>query len=88
MTDKPTLIEFPCHFPIKVIGVNSVEFKAEITEIVTRHFPETQDSHITAKDSQEGRYLSLTVTVYALDKPSLDALYEALTKHPSTRMVL
>lgn len=88
MTDKPSLIDFPCHFPIKIIGDSTPEFKLEITEIIYKHFPGTEESHFAFKDSQQGRYLSITVSVYVCDQATLDALYQDLTRHPATKMVL
>ncbi|KTD64136.1 HP0495 family protein [Legionella spiritensis] len=88
MTEKQTYIEFPCHFPIKIIGTNTVQFKVEITTIINKHFPATKEDAIACKDSQNGNYLSITATVYVVDKPSLDALYHELTQHPATKMVL
>ncbi|QRN03753.1 DUF493 family protein [Legionella sp. MW5194] len=88
MTDKKTFMQFPCQFPIKIIGLNSLNFSEEITTIVTRHFPDTQEQAIVCKDSKEGNYLSITATVYVLDQASLDALYQELSSHPSIKMVL
>ncbi|WP_154699064.1 DUF493 family protein, partial [Legionella pneumophila] len=36
---KTTLIEFPCYFPIKIIGINSELLLNEIRQIVINHFP-------------------------------------------------
>ncbi|MDA1290625.1 MAG: DUF493 family protein, partial [Proteobacteria bacterium] len=33
----PPKIEFPCLYPIKIIGVASIEFQAEVVTIVERH---------------------------------------------------
>ena len=88
MTEKTTLIEFPCHFPIKIIGINAAQFKQEITDIVVKHFPETKENAIVYKDSGQGNYLAITATVYALDQNTLDALYQDLSSHPMVKMVL
>jgi putative lipoic acid-binding regulatory protein len=88
MTDKNTLIEFPCHFPIKIIGKNSAEFATEIKAITLKHFPETPEAAIVCQESQKGNYLSITVTIYVHTQDNLDALYKELTKHPDIKMVL
>lgn len=88
MKHSETLIEFPCDFAIKVIGKNSPSFMAEILVIARQHFPDLGDSGVKCQFSQQGNFLSLTLTVYAIDKPSLDALYQDLTKHPDIQMVL
>lgn len=88
MTDKESLLKFPCHFPIKIIGSKTASFAIEITEITRKHFPDTGDEAIVFQESQKGNYLSITVTVYVHDKQSLDNLYRELTSHPDIKMVL
>ncbi|KGP64380.1 hypothetical protein EP47_11415 [Legionella norrlandica] len=85
---KTTLIEFPCHFPIKIIGANSELFIDEIKQIVISHFPAFENEHLTHKMSQKNNYLAITVTVYAENQAVLDALYQELTRHPDVKMVL
>lgn len=88
MTDKESLLKFPCNFPIKIIGNKTTQFSIEITEIIRKHFPNTPDDDLVHQESQKGNYLSITVIVYVHDQLSLDALYRDLTKHPDIKMVL
>ncbi|MFA5959152.1 MAG: DUF493 domain-containing protein [Tatlockia sp.] len=88
MTDKTSLIEFPCHFPIKIIGTNTALFAQEIAEIARRHFPDLAEDAIGCQESQKGNYLSITVTVFVSNQQMLDALYQDLTGHPDIKMVL
>lgn len=88
MTDKSTLIEFPCDFTLKIIGVSSDDFVERITAIVLKHFPETLGGNIVSKQSEKGNYTAMSATVYTHDKPSLDALYRDLTQLPDIKMVL
>ncbi len=87
MTNK-SLMEFPCDFQIKVIGVNNDTFLLEMIQITRKHFPKTDDQAIRTQPSQQGNYLSLTITLYVEDQMTLDALYIELTAHPDTKMVL
>lgn len=88
MTENSTLMEFPCHFPIKIIGKKTGNFKTDIISLVLKHFPETSAAKISCKASQQGNYLAITAIVYTHDQFSLDALYQSLTKHPDIKMVL
>ncbi len=88
MNDKKTLIEFPCHFPIKIIGKNTTDFAREIDEIIRKHFPDILEEVIKNQESQRGSYLSITVTVYVHNQLTLDGLYQELTQHPDIKMVL
>ncbi|CEG56945.1 YbeD family protein [Legionella fallonii] len=85
---RTTLIEFPCYFPVKIIGVNSQTFIYEIREITLKHFPTFKEADITHKLSQKSNFLAITTTVYAENQEILDAYYQALVKHPDIKMVL
>ena len=75
-TSPETLIEFPCHFPIKVI------------EIIKQKNGKFDPSTIEMKGSSEGRYISLTCFVYVTSKPELDDIYRSLSSHPMIKVVL
>ncbi|CDZ78345.1 hypothetical protein BN59_02655 [Legionella massiliensis] len=88
MTNNESQIQFPCHFPIKIIGTNTATFAEEITTITRKHFPETPDNAIVRQESTKANYLSITVTIYVHTQETLDELYRELTKHPDIKMVL
>lgn len=83
-----TFIEFPCDFPIKIIGTYSNHFNEDITAIIRKHFPKTADNKITVKQSDGGNYTSITAVVYPTCQADLDALYQELTQYPGIKMVL
>lgn len=85
---KKTLMEFPCEFPLKIIGKAGPSFLAEITAIIRMHYPLTEDTAITVQMSEQGNYQSITALIYALDQLTLDALYHDLSRHPDIQMVL
>lgn len=88
MTDNPSLMEFPCEFPLKIIGKNSAAFATDAINITRKHFPDISDNSIRSQPSKQSSYLAITVTVHALDQASIDALYLELTQHPDIKMVL
>ncbi len=88
MTDHESLMEFPCNFPIKIIGINSPTFKTDVEAIARKHYPGTSCQSITSQASEKSNYIAITVTVRALNQASLDALYLELTQHPDIKMVL
>lgn len=85
---KTSLLEFPCHFPIKIMGNNSPNFLDEIRQITLKHFPTIENEKITHKLSKGNNFLAITVTVYAENQEMLDAFYQDVTKHPDIKMVL
>lgn len=91
MNSKPepdSLIEYPCDFPIKVMGETQPGFAQEIMAVVLRHAPEFDAGTMEMRKSRLGKYLSLTVTVRAQSRLQLDDLYRELCDHPMVKMVL
>jgi putative lipoic acid-binding regulatory protein len=83
-----SLLEFPCDFPIKIMGESRDGFAQAILEVVVRHAPDFDGTTMEMRASREGKYLSLTCTVRATSKNQLDALYRELTNHPWVKIVL
>jgi putative lipoic acid-binding regulatory protein len=83
-----TLIEFPCDFPIKVMGAAQDDFAQAIAEVVIKHAPEFDTGAMSTRPSKAGNYLALTCTIRAVSQAQLDALYRELTSHPLVKIVL
>ena len=88
MAKPETLIEFPCDFPIKVMGETHANFTAEIIKTICSIMPNFDASNVEMRGSSGGKYISLTCTVHATSKPQLDDIYRALTGHPMVKVVL
>jgi putative lipoic acid-binding regulatory protein len=86
--EEDTLLEFPCDFPIKIMGGRTDEFAQTMVEIVLRHAPDFSAESVEMRASSTGKYLSVTCTIRATSKPQLDALYRELTGHPLVKVVL
>ena len=87
-TQNETLIEFPCDFPIKVMGEAHVDFTAEMIKTIQALAPNFDASNIEMRASAGGKYISLTCTVHVTSKLQLDNIYRALTAHPMVKVVL
>ena len=83
-----TLLEFPCDFPLKIMGAAGAGFAQAIAEVVARHAPDFDAAAMEMRPSKAGNYLSLTCTVRAVSQQQLDALYRELTAHPMVKVVL
>jgi len=86
--DAPTLLAFPCDFPIKVMGKRQAALAQTMVDIVKRHAPDFDPASLEMRTSREGTYLSLTLTIRATSREQLDALYRELCDHPMVTMVL
>jgi putative lipoic acid-binding regulatory protein len=85
---KDSLIEYPSLFPIKVMGAKADGFVHAVTEIARRFDPSFDASTIELRNSSQGNYLGITITVTATSREQLDDLYRALTAHPMVKVVL
>jgi putative lipoic acid-binding regulatory protein len=85
---RETLLEFPCDFPLKIMGVNAADFAQAIAVVVQNHAPDFDAATMAMRASKAGNYLALTCTVRATSQAQLDVLYRALTAHPMVRVVL
>lgn len=83
-----TLLEFPCAFAVKAMGLATEDFPSLVVELVTRHAGRIDDAAIAIKPSANGKYLSVTVTFTARDKSQLDAIYQALSDHERVLVAL
>lgn len=88
MSEQPSLIEYPCDFPIKIMGKAQQDFTQIALTIVKCHAPDFDTATMTVKASKNGAYLSLTCTIRATSRSQLDALYQALSNHPMIAVVL
>ena len=83
-----SLIDFPCDFPIKVMGKSHPDFQTTIVELISKFDGGFDGARIEVRPSSGGNYTGLTVTVRALNREHLDDIYRALTGHPMVKVVL
>jgi putative lipoic acid-binding regulatory protein len=86
--NEETLLEFPCDFPIKVMGKAEPGFEAMVVELVSRHTGELLETAINSRLSKGGKWVSVTITLRAESKAQLDAIYLDLTAHEKVVMAL
>lgn len=85
---RTTLLEFPCEFPIKIMGARVDDFAQTVLGVVLRHAPDFDAATMQMRPSSKGNYLSITCTVNATSQAQLDALYVELSSHPMVKVVL
>ena len=81
-------IEFPCDFPIKVMGRQVDDIAALAVSIIRDRVPEFDPACLTHRQSQGGTYISVTATIRATSREQLDEIYSALTARDEILMVL
>ncbi len=81
-------IQYPCDFPIKIMGEKRDDFAQTMTDVIRLHDPLFDAATLGMRLSSQGNYLSLTATVKATSREQLDNLYRALSSHPMVKVVL
>jgi putative lipoic acid-binding regulatory protein len=85
---RASLLEFPCDFPIKVMGACVEGFAQAVLQVVLKHAPDFDAATMQMRPSSKGNYLSVTCTFRALSQQQIDAVYLELTAHPMVKVVL
>ena len=81
--DQKVSIDYPCLWLYKVIGSDEAKMRAAIADVITGAWEIT-----ASRSSATGKYLTLNVAVQVEEEETRIAIYEALRKEPSVKMVL
>ncbi len=79
LAEGETLLEFPCQFPVKAMGLACNELEIAVLEIINRHVDDLTEGALKSKASKNGKYIAITVTITAQSKDQLDAIYMDLS---------
>ncbi len=86
--NEHSAIEFPCDFPIKVMGKADTDFDLLIVTIVRKYVPAVFEGAVKSRLSRNRNYVSVTITVEAQSQEQLDNIYQELTAHERVIMAL
>jgi putative lipoic acid-binding regulatory protein len=81
-------IEFPCDYPIKVIGTSSPEFLSLIMTIVQKYDSSMALDKTKERVSREGNYTSITLLFWATGEGQLKDMFAELKECDDVHMVL
>lgn len=85
---SPPPLEFPCDYPIKIMGEASEGFEAEMVALIRAHAPDLGEGAVSVRPSRGGKYLSITIRLRATSREQVDAIALALRAHPKVLMSL
>ncbi|CFU84665.1 DUF493 family protein YbeD [Yersinia pseudotuberculosis] len=80
------LLEFPCSFTYKVMGISEPQLVDQVVEVVQRHAPGEYTPQV--KPSSKGNYHSVSITITATHIDQVETLYEELGNLELVKMVL
>lgn len=87
MSDE-SVIQFPCEFPIKMMGRDTPDFHKTARRLIENHVGPVADEAIQANVSGKGNFVSVTVTVTATSQQQLDDIYRDVSGHDDVLMAL
>ena len=86
--EQKPLLEFPCSFPIKMMGRDGESFRKSCIEVVARHAGEVAEDAISTSMSRKGNFLAITITIEAQSQKQLDNIYNDLCSHKEILVAL
>ncbi len=81
-------IEFPCSYPIKVLGEKHPDLEKQVLSIMEQHSMNFDKNNLKRRESRHGRWESLTVVIEATGEQQLQAIFNQLKNNHLVRMVL
>ncbi len=89
MTDSEAAkIEFPCRYPVKIVGSNTIDFVMRVTSIVRDFDPQLTEQDVSVRLSSGNKFCSVTCVMIATGELQLQALHRQLQTVPEVSMVL
>ena len=86
--EQPSLLEFPCWFPLKAFGRDEEAFEEAVAAIVQKNVSHPEENIVSSKLSREGNFRVVTVSFTAESKAQLDRIYTELNDDPKVLMLL
>ena len=90
MTEKKTpqdLLEFPCHYEFKAVGVAGETFKQSVLAAVEKHAAVSADA-VRSRASGKGTYQSVSVLTTLHSYEQLTSIYAEMRKLNELKMLL
>ena len=86
-TDVEALLEFPCHYQFKAMGLVGDRFKRAIVAAVDKHVSVSEDA-VRCRLSGKGTYQSVSVLVTLHNYEQLTEIYAEIRQVDDLKMLL
>ena len=88
MSEDLTKIVFPCAYPIKVLGMAGSSFQPAVMSVFNQYTTGFSEQDLLVKDSRNGTFRSITVTIEAQSEEQLRQIHQDLMDTGLVSMVL
>lgn len=86
-TDAEDLLDFPCHYQFKAMGLAGEEFKCSIVAAVDKYVAVPVDA-VRCRPSGKGTYQSVSVLVTLHNYEQLTSIYAEMRQIADLKMLL
>ena len=86
--ETPALLEFPCHITVKAMGRSDGDIHATVRAILDEHAARADEDTLRVTPSRTGKYVSVSIRVWAEERAQMDRIYQALSEHEHVLMAL
>jgi len=86
-TDPKDLLDFPCHYQFKAMGIAGENFKKAIVAAINRHVPVSLDA-VKSRPSSKGTYQAVSLLVTLHNYEQLVAIYTEMRQVDGLKMLL
>ncbi|MCA9792642.1 MAG: DUF493 domain-containing protein [Candidatus Eremiobacteraeota bacterium] len=76
---EESLMEFPCSFQVKAMGLAGEDFVEHVVALVRAQMASHEPHEVSSRPSSGGKYWSVTVTIEARSRAQIDRIYQSLT---------
>ena len=87
-SESDTLLQFPCSFPIKLMGRADADFGDTAVALIEQHVGTVAAESVQINKSRNGNFVSVTVTIQAQSQEQLDSIYHDLSNHEEILVAL
>ena len=81
-------IEFPCQYPIKVVGRAAPDYQQFVIDIIQKHAADLDLDTVKLQPSRHGNFCSVRFTITATGVDQLEAIFEELKASGRVTMVI
>lgn len=85
---QPPKIEFPCAYPLKVVGHAAADFRDYVVEVMQRHTDDFDETTVDVRASSSGKFLSVRVTITAQGEEHLKIIFNELKASGRVQVVI
>lgn len=85
---EPPKLEYPCSFPLKIIGDTADDFESLVVSILAKHAGPIDMSKVKTRASRNNSFLSVSAVIMATSPEQLEAINAELKATGRVKMVI